>query len=154
MAQIERKNRSNLYQYLWGEISCATEFLESFDNDSSIYKKLNVYEYNESVAELYDQLKCEFWRIVKTELTPRQREVVELYCMNFTQCEIAKKLKVNQSSITKSLNGNVDYSTKDPKKHKTQYGGIIKKLIKLSSEDPKIIEILQKIRDLREDTWI
>jgi DNA-binding CsgD family transcriptional regulator len=104
--------------------------------------------YDESLIELEEQLKKEFWRVVDTLLTPRQREVIRLYADGYTQMEIAKMLNVNQSSITKSLNGNVDY-----KNGKKIYGGARKKIRKIIENDDKIKEILQKMADCREEKW-
>ena len=73
---------------------------------------------------LEDELKEEFWRIADTFLTNRQREVIKHCADGYTQTEIAKLLNVNQSSITKSINGNVDYKNK---KGKIIYGGTKKK---------------------------
>lgn len=152
----KRANRSNAYQHLFGEISVAIEILESFNEESSIYKRLNPYGYNEAVAELEEQLRVEFWRLVDANLTPRQKQVIELISIKkLTQQEAAKILGVNQSSITKSLNGNVDYSKRDEKNNKTKvvYGGSLRRLRKLCQEDEKIKEILEKIAALREETW-
>ncbi len=145
---MERKgNRSSSYQHLILETVCSNDMMESFSNDDGIYKKLNPFSYNEDVAELEDQLKEEFWRIVDTLLTKRQKEVIHLYADGKTQMEIAKILNVNQSSITKSLNGNVDY-----KKGKRSYGGTRKKIKKIIEGDSKIKEILAKITELKDNS--
>ena len=68
-----------------------------------------------------------------------------------TQMEIAKALGVNQSSITKCINGNVDYKNKDNKGKPTTYGGVRLKLQKIVKEDKKVTEILAKIADLRDN---
>ncbi len=144
-----RKNRSDKYQWILLEQVCSNDMLESFSNEESIYKRLNPFSYNEEISDLEDQLKKEFWRIVDTLLTPRQREVIRLYADGHTQMEIAKMLNVNQSSITKSLNGNVDY-----KNGKKIYGGARKKIRKIMEHDSKIKEILQKISELRSESWL
>lgn len=144
----KRANRSDKYQYLLLETVCSNDMMESFANEESIYKRLNPFAYSEEILELEDQLKVEFWRIVNELLTPRQREVIRLYADGYTQMEIAKMLNVNQSSITKSLNGNVDY-----KNGKKIYGGARKKMKKIIENDKKIKEILQKIAELRDDTF-
>lgn len=144
----KRQNRSDHYQWVLLETVCSNDMMEAFCNEDSIYNRLNPFEYNESLIELEEQLKKEFWRVVDTLLTPRQKEVIRLYADGYTQMEIAKMLNVNQSSITKSLNGNVDY-----KNGKRIYGGTKKKISKIIQNDEKIKEILLKIRDVRDEKW-
>lgn len=143
-----RKNRSDHYQWVLLETVCSNDMMEAFCNEDSIYNRLNPYDYNEDLLKLEDELKTEFWRIVDTLLTPRQKEVIRLYADGYTQMEIAKMLNVNQSSITKSLNGNVDY-----KNGKKIYGGARKKIRKIIENDEKIKEILQKMADCRNEKW-
>jgi len=146
---MEKKNtRSFSYQAIFHELSCSNEMLQSFSNEESLHKRLNPFAYNEEVLELEDQLKIEFWRIVNTLLTSRQKEVIRLYADGYTQMEIAKMLDVNQSSITKSINGNVDY-----KNGKKSYGGIRRKVKKIVETDPKVKEILAKIQELRDEDY-
>jgi len=143
-------NRSDHYQNLLLEISYPHELLDIFSDNDSIYKKLNPFSYNDDIAELEEQLKKELWRIIEDNLTDRQKEVVKLYASGKTQIEIAKTLGVNQSSITKCINGNVDYKNKDNKGKPITYGGVRLKLQKIVKEDAKVNEILQKIADLRD----
>jgi predicted transcriptional regulator len=144
-----RKNRSDKYQYILLETACSNDMMEAFCNEESIYNRLSGgFIYDERMLELEDKLKKEFWRVVDTLLTPRQREVIRLYADGYTQMEIAKMLKVNQSSITKSLNGNVDY-----KNGKKVYGGAKKKINKIIQSDEKIMEILREMSDLRAEVW-
>jgi predicted transcriptional regulator len=144
----KRPNRSDKYQFLLLETVCSNDMMEAFCNEDSISARLNPFEYNENLIELEDQLKKEFWRVVDTLLTPRQREVIHLYADGYTQMEIAKMLNVNQSSITKSLNGNVDY-----KNGKVIYGGAKKKIRKIIELDSKIKDILVKISQVRDEKW-
>lgn len=144
----KRRNRSDLYQHVLLETACSNEMMESFSNEDSIYNRLNPFAYNEELLELEDQLKAEFWRLVDDLLTPRQKAVLKLASEGYTQMEIAKKLKVNQSSITKSLNGNVDY-----KNGRRTYGGSKRKILKLIENDEKIKEILAKMSEIRELKW-
>jgi len=143
-----KKTRSDLYQYLLLETACSNDMMEAFCNEDSIYNRLNPFEYNEELMELEEQLKKEFWRVVDTLLTSRQREVIRLYADGYTQMEIAKILDVNQSSITKSLNGNVDYKNK-----RKIYGGATKKLRKIIDSDEKIKSILAKMNEVRNNKW-
>ena len=64
-----------------------------------------------------------------------------------TQIEIAKLLHVNQSSITKSINGNTDYRNKN----KRIYGGAKKKIMRLAEKDLEIQNIFRRMAELRED---
>ena len=139
----KRKNRSDSYQHILLETACSHEMMEAFANEESIYNRLNPFAYNEELLDLEDQLKKEFWRIVENLLTPRQKAVLKLASEGLTQMEIAKKLKVNQSSITKSLNGNVDY-----KNGKKIYGGSKKKILKIIESDEKIKQILDKMKEI------
>lgn len=143
-----RPVRSQAYQYLLTEISCSHDMLAVFQNSESIHNRLNPFFYNDEIKELEEQLKVEFWRVVETLLTPRQKEIIRLSSDGYTQTEIAKILKVNQSSITKSLNGNVDYKNK-----RKVYGGTKRKLKKIVESDEKIKQILDRISELREENW-
>jgi len=146
-AASRRANRSDKYQHLLLETACSNEMMESFSTDESIYKRLNPFDYNEEILKLEDKLKDEFWRIVE-QLTPRQREVIKLTCKDFTQMHIAKLLNVNQSSITKSLHGNVDYQN-----GKKSYGGAIRRMIKITETDPVIQEIIAQINEIRDNKY-
>lgn len=144
----KRKNRSDLYQYLLLETACSNDMMEAFSNHDSIGNRLDSFVYNEELMDLEEELKKEFWRIVDTMLTDRQKQVIKLCAEGYTQMEIAKKLNVNQSSITKSLNGNVDY--KNPNK-RVVYGGARKKINKIIENDEKIKLILKRMAELREE---
>ena len=146
---MERKNRSSKYQWKLLETIYSNDMMEAVSNNESINYRLNPWIYNEELMDLQDQLKEEFWRIVENLLTPRQKEVIKLYSDGYNQMEIAKKLNVNQSSITKSLNGNVDY--KNGKKKKIYYGGAKKKLWKIIQQDEKKKNLLDRMRELREE---
>ncbi len=99
----KRPTRSQLYQHLLVEKAFSHEMMETFSNDDSVYKKLNPFDYNEEILILEDQLKERFWKIINEHLTPRQLEIVKLLRDGATQQEAARKLGVNQSSITKCL---------------------------------------------------
>jgi DNA-binding CsgD family transcriptional regulator len=100
-------------------------------------------EDREKLLDLRETLHQEFWRLAKENLTERQFQVIELLAKGFTQIEIAKQLNVNQSSITKSVNGNCDY-----RNGKKIYGGAKKKLRRLSDQDQKIQEIIAQIAEI------
>jgi DNA-binding CsgD family transcriptional regulator len=143
-----RKNRSDKYQYVLLETTCSNDMMEAFTNADSISNRLDSFMYNEELMDLEEDLRKEFWRIVNDLLTDRQKQVIKLYADGYTQMEIAKMLNVNQSSITKSLNGNVDY-----KNGKKIYGGARKKIKKIIENDDKIKAILTRMQDLRETKY-
>jgi len=141
------KNRSDRYQYVLVESSCSPEMLAEVADSESIGAQLNPFGYNEELLDLKDQLRLAFWRIVNTKLTVRQRDVISLYCDGYTQTEIADRLNVNQSSITKSINGNCDY-----KNGKKIYGGSKRKIQKIVEQDEEIQDILLKIKEIQSNT--
>jgi hypothetical protein len=65
--------------------------------------------------------------------------------------------------ITKSLNGNCDYKNKNKDNDKgginnnkskpIVYGGTKKKLRKIMDSDQKILDLLQKIKECRDEKW-
>jgi predicted DNA-binding protein YlxM (UPF0122 family) len=140
------KNRSDSYQHKIVEAACSPDMLMEVADSEGIGAQLNPFGYNEDLLDLKDQLRDHFWKMVREKLTPRQREVIELYCNDYTQTEIAKKLGVNQSSITKSMNGNCDY-----RNGKKIYGGAKKKLQKIAENDQDIQDILFKISEIQEE---
>jgi predicted DNA-binding protein YlxM (UPF0122 family) len=141
-----KKNRSDSYQWVLVEAPCSPEMLAEFADSQGVTGKLNSSMYSEELFELQDQLKEALWRIIDTQLTARQREVLHLCADGYTQIEVAKKLKVNQSSITKSINGNCDY-----RNGKKIYGGAKKKLRRIAAKDQEIQGILKRISEIQED---
>ena len=141
-----KKNRSDRYQNLFNEQAFSHEMMADLPESAGLTGYLNDAKYNDDLLDLREELRLEFWRLVDAELTPRQREVLHLYANGYTQMEIAKILGVNQSSITKSINGNCDYRS-----GKKVYGGASKKLKRLISRDSKIQTILAKISELEEN---
>ena len=147
----QKRNRSDAYQALFHEIAFSQEMLGIFSNNDSISSRLCPYQYDERLLDLQDQLKTEFWRVVRQTLTDKQRQIVEMTGKEgLTQQETAKRLQINQSSCAKSLHGN---STYEDTKSKSSYGGSYKKLQVAVSLDPKIQDILTKISELREERW-
>lgn len=142
-------NRSNSYQWILLECPCSPDMLAEVADSDGVGSQLNPWKYNEELLDLQDDLKQEMWRLIDTRLTERQKEVIHLWAQGFTQTEIAKKLNVNQSSITKSINGNTDYS--GGKTGKKVYGGARKKLQKLAAQDEKIQSILKRIAELSDE---
>jgi len=143
-----RVNRSSRYQYLLLETVCSNDMMEAFSNQESIGFRIDPFKHHEQIIDLQEELRKEFWKVVDACLTDRQKQVIKLVCENKTQMEIAKILGVNQSSITKSLHGNVDY-----KNGRKVYGGASRKIIKSLETNEKVQEILTKINELREEKY-
>lgn len=134
----KRPNRSDAYQWVLLETPCSSDFMAA-QEDHKIPSD-NSIEVQEWLYDLDDDLRIEFWKIVDTRLTPRQTEIIHMYVEGYTQMEIAKRLNVNQSSVTKSLYGNVDY-----KNGKKVYGGSRKKLNKMIVAHDKIKGIMAQM---------
>ena len=140
------KNKSDKYQYRIVEISVDPFVMNDFEHCSGLGSFINMYSYSDEFVELQEELKEELKRLIFTKLTEHQKEIVELYYMKgMKQEEIAKKLGKHQTTIHKSLNGNIDYAN-----GKKRYGGALKKLRKLCDNDPEIQDILGKMEQLRE----
>jgi len=140
------KNRSDRYQPLFAELPYSNEMMVEFADSQGL---TTIEEYNEEILDLKEELIKEFWRLVDTQLTNRQSEVIHLWAEGKTQTEIAKILNVNQSSITKSINGNCDY--RNGKSDKKIYGGAKKKIQKLALKDEKIKAIFKRMADIIEE---
>lgn len=137
-----KSNRSNGYQHLFAEQPYSNEMMAEFSETQGLSENYNP-EDREKLLDLRDELKSEFWRLAKKNLTERQFQVIELLAKGYTQIEIAKQLHVNQSSITKSVNGNCDY-----RNGKRVYGGAKKKLRRLADKDPDIQAIITQIAEI------
>jgi DNA-binding CsgD family transcriptional regulator len=137
-----KSNRSNGYQHLFAEQPYSNEMMAEFSEAQGLVENYNS-EDREQLLVLREELRVAFWALAKQHLTDRQFQVIELLAQGFTQIEIAKKLHVNQSSITKSVNGNCDY-----RNGRKIYGGAKKKLCRLSDKDPKIQEIINQITEI------
>ncbi len=148
MNKRERKPcRSDKYQWAILEVSCTDEFMQSFTNNDSIAHQLNPYGYDERIDDLVDELKKLFWEVADGVMTPRQKTILHMRADGYTQMEIADILGVNQSSVTKSINGNTDY--KDGRQK--IYGGAVKKLKKVMDNHPRIQAILTELSELRNE---
>lgn len=137
-----KSNRSNGYQHLFAEQPYSNEMMAEFSEAQGLVENYRP-EDREKLLDLREDLRVEFWRLAKENLTERQFQVIELLAKGFTQIEIAKQLNVNQSSITKSVNGNCDY-----RNGKKIYGGAKKKLRRLAEQDEDIQSIIVQIADI------
>ena len=145
---MKRPARSDHYQFKILETHLSDDILASFDNSKSFYSLVNPFKYNEELFELKAKLFNKIMLIVDNKLTQRQKQVIHLYYIdNMTQMEAAEELNVNQSSITKTLFGNVDY--RDGKGN--AYGGCMKKIRRIAMADPEIVETLKRIEELNNE---
>ncbi len=141
-----KNNRSNAYQWIILESPTPPDQILEYSDSQGFCGLSNSNVYQEELYELQERLNVELWRIIDTELTDRQKQVLKLLAEGKTQMDIAKMLNVNQSSVTKSVNGNTDY-----RNGKKTYGGAKKKIQKIASKDPKVQEILKRIEELQEE---
>lgn len=137
-----KSNRSSGYQHLFTEQLYSNEMMAEFSEAQGLVENYNP-EDRELLLDLREELRLEFWRLAKDTLTERQFQVIELLAKGYTQIEIAKQLNVNQSSITKSVNGNCDY-----RNGRKVYGGAKKKLRRLADKDPEIQAIITQIAEI------
>lgn len=134
-------NKSDFYQHKLVEISLEPHKLNNFANESGISKCMADMVFDEEILELRQELLTEIYSIVKDgKLTKHQERVLMLSLTGATQNEIAKELGCSQSAIHKTLSGNVDY-----RNGRRRYGGVIKKLQKLSRDNGRILDILKQI---------
>lgn len=77
-------------------------------------------------------------------LTPHQKTILTMRLTGKTQNEIAEHLGITQSAVHKAMHGNIDY-----KNNKKRYGGIIKKLRKICTNNPRIVRILSEIEAIK-----
>jgi len=139
-----KKNKSDSYQYKIVEIAVDPNVLNDFPFIESLGSQLNLAKYSEEFDDLRHRLMKEVLRIINTNLTKRQCEVVTLRLQGKTQIQIATKLNIHQTTVHKLLMGNIDYAN-----GKKRYGGAIKKLKKICTKDEKVLEILEEMEELR-----
>lgn len=99
------------------------ELLSASEDTRPAQKKTRLKE--EALGQIRD--------LIQTKLTPKQRQIVEMYFYdNKTQQEIAKELGINQQVVSKHLFGTIRNGRK--------VGGAVRKLRKLCEKldiDPK-----------------
>lgn len=141
-----RKNRSDNYQYKIVEISVDPIALNDVPENSGLGFQLNLAKHSEEFQELRSRLFNRLIEIVDTHLTARQAQVVHLRLQGKTQTQIGEELGLVQSTICKTISGNLDYTNNGKR-----YGGAIKKLKKVCSKDEEIREILEKLGSIKKD---
>jgi RNA polymerase sigma factor (sigma-70 family) len=129
------------------EISIDPALLNNFSTEQGLNSFLSSMATNDEFHKLKLELMQEVMSIIENDLTPRQREVIKMwYLEGKTQTEISVLLGNDQSAISKTISGNIDYSNK-----KKRYGGAIKKMQKLCRKSKKVLEILNRIKEKAEE---
>lgn len=142
--QMRKRNRSDSYQHKIVEISVDPMLLNEFPLAESLGSQLNLSKYSERFDELREELLQQVVGIINSGLTQRQAQVVTLRLEGKTQIQIAEELGIHQTTVHKTLMGNIDYTN-----NKKCYGGAIKKLKKLCAKKEEIQEILEEMESLR-----
>lgn len=124
------------------EISIDPHLLSNFSNEESIAAFLS----NQSCSEEFQKLKNELFEevllVIDSYLTNTQKEVLKMtYLEGKTQQEISSELQKHQTTIHKTLRGNIDY-----RNDKKRYGGALKKIKRLCSKNERIKQILIQMR--------
>jgi len=136
---VGRKSKS--YQYKIVEISFESAKLNNFSNERGMSQVLMDNASDERILDLKEELLDEIYDIVNGPyLTEHQKKILFMRLMGKTQNDIADHLGITQSAVHKAMHGNIDY-----KNQKKRYGGIVKKLKKISKTHPRITEILAEI---------
>lgn len=129
--------KSIRYQYIFYEIGMDYKDLARFSNE-----KLST-QLDDRIIEIQKELINEIMIIINEQLTKHQTKVMKLILLNKTQVEIADNLGCTQSAVHKCVWGNIDY------KNQHRYGGVIKKLQKLSKNNIKIQQCLKAIEAIK-----
>ena len=138
--------KSKSYQYKIVEVPFDQVNLNNFSTDRGIGHILENSGPSEEMVELKRQLIDELYKIIFSDhLTEHQKKIIFMRLEGQTQNQIAEHLGITQSAVHKAIHGNIDY-----KNNKKRYGGIIKKIQKLSKNNDKIKEILQKMKEFKE----
>lgn len=133
--------KSDSYQYRIVEIPLEPHKLHNFANESGINQHMTDMLIDDEILELKANILEEIYNIINSgSLTAHQKKVLTMCLSGATQNEIAEKLGITQSAVHKAMHGNIDY-----KNNKKRYGGIIKKLQKLSKSNPRIKFLLDQI---------
>jgi RNA polymerase sigma factor (sigma-70 family) len=141
-----RRNKSDSYQYRIIEIAIDPFVLSDFPSEDGLGAQANSSGYSDELAELRRQLIQEVRRLIKTLLTPRQRQVINLRLQGKTQVEIGRKLGISQPTVHNTISGVIDY-----KNGGARYGGLIKKLQKICLKDGRVLAILKRIEEVRSE---
>jgi len=140
---VSRKNKSDSYQYRIIEIPIDPFVLSDFPSEGSLGAQASSAGYSEELLDLRQQLMKEVRRLIKSVLTKRQAQVMALRLQGKTQIEIGQRLGIHQTTVHKTISGNIDYGNGG-----ACYGGAIKKLRKMCLKDERVLAILKRIGEV------
>lgn len=142
--------KSSAIQHRYREVSLDPQLLNGFANEDR--GALGGERVADEIQELFEKLGERVVWLMENVLTKRQAEIMRMtYLESKTQTETARILGLCQSSVHKSLMGNL--SGWRPNIGATKrYGGAIKKMQKVCEEDSEIKAILSCIEELKKET--
>jgi DNA-directed RNA polymerase specialized sigma24 family protein len=146
---LVRRNKSDSYQYRIIEIAIDPFILSDFPSEDGLGAQANSSGYSEELADLRQQLIKEVRRLIKNVLTLRQAQVMALRLQGKTQVEIGHKLGIHQTTVHKTISGNIDYNNGG-----ACYGGAIKKLRKMCFKDERVLSLLKRIEEVRAEEGV
>lgn len=142
------RKKSKKYQYKIVEVSFDQLNLNNFSTERGISSILRENQIDDEILKLREMLLDELYQIMFGDyLTSHQKKILFMRLEGKTQNEIADHLGITQSAVHKALHGNIDYQN-----DKKRYGGIIKKLKKICSNNTRIQEILIQIEKIKSST--
>lgn len=138
--------KSSSIQHRYRELSLEPQLLNGFANED--LGVLGGEHVSDEIQELFEKLAVRLVWIVDNMLTKRQAEIVRMiFLEQKTQSETGRILGLCQTSIHKSLNGNL-VRWPNPKR----YGGSIKKLQNICATDVEVQAILKTIEEIKKET--
>jgi DNA-directed RNA polymerase specialized sigma24 family protein len=146
---LVRRNKSDSYQYRINEIAIDPFILSDFPSEDGLGAQVNSSGFSEELADLRQQLIKEVRRLIKNVLTLRQAQVMALRLQGKTQVEIGQKLGIHQTTVHKTISGNIDYNNGG-----ACYGGAIKKLRKMCFKDERVLSLLKRIEEVRAEEGV
>lgn len=107
------------------EVPASSEYLENLPSTRGLwFETEEERDQRHALRDFFDTVQPTVTKLIDTELTPRQREVVRLYYFhNKTQEDIASILDLSQSTVSRHLFGTVRAGKK--------VGGAVRKLRKV-----------------------
>jgi len=145
--RASKPNRSDRYQHKFLEVLIDPVDMDDFDTSRGLGNHIIKSAISNEFYDLQAKLIVAVKRIIDTHLTPHQANVIYMVLDGYTQLEIAQHIGICQTSVFKSLYGNQIYIAGP--KYGTFYGGSYKRLKTLCSEDAEIIEILERMKEVR-----